>query len=201
MIGWLQGTVLEKRPPALMLNVAGVGYEIQAPMTTFYTLPAVGELCSLFTHFVVREDGQQLFGFAARGDRDVFRLLLKVNGVGPKVALAILSGMETSELALCVEHADTTQLSRLPGIGRKTAERIIVDMRDRLTELDSPPATSANMSVPVRPSVGLDPVAEAVAALMALGFKGPDATQRVRGVSVEGLSSEELIRKALQGAA
>ncbi|MEM7250401.1 MAG: Holliday junction branch migration protein RuvA [Pseudomonadota bacterium] len=202
MIGWLHGRLVAKRPPSLLLDVGGVGYELQAPMTTFYGLPDTGEACTFFTHMVVREDAQHLFGFGAEHDRDVFRLLLRVNGVGPKVALAILSGMDTRQLATTVEHSDTVALSRVPGIGRKTAERILVDLRDRLPELDGLPTLSGGpANAPVASAVTADPVSEAVAALVALGFKPPEASKRVRDVAEDGFSCEEIVRKALQGAA
>ena len=133
MIGWLSGKVRSKRPPVLVLDVGGVGYEIEAPMSTFSECPAVGGDMELHIHMAVREDAQSLYGFAHERERDLFRQLLKVSGVGAKLGLAILSGMDADGLARCVRDADTASLVRLPGIGKKTAERLIVDMRDRLT--------------------------------------------------------------------
>ena len=204
MIGRVQGQLLEKYPPSLMLDVGGIGYELEVPLTTFFILPEPGQRCVLFTHLVTREEEQRLFGFITRQDRDVFRLLLRVNGVGPKVALALLSGMNASDLVRCVERADTARLTQLPGIGRKTAERIIVDMRDRLTNI-SEALTSEGMRSSDKPSavdgvtLAVDPTSEAVAALVALGFKNTDARQRVNAVGVQGLDVEQLIRRALQG--
>ncbi len=131
MIGRLRGTIVYKRPPQLLLDVGGVGYELDAPMSTFYDLPAVGETVTLVTHLAVREDAQVLYGFIRESDRALFRALLKVTGVGARMGLAILSGMDAQRFARCVEQQDVAALIRLPGIGRKTAERLIVEMRDR----------------------------------------------------------------------
>jgi Holliday junction DNA helicase RuvA len=135
MIGRLTGTILYKAPPLLILDVRGVGYEIEAPMSTFYLLPAVGADVQLFTHLAVREDAHLLFGFATENERHLFRSLIKVNGVGPKLALTILSGIEADEFVLCIQHGDNARLTRLPGIGKKTADRLIIEMRDRLKDL------------------------------------------------------------------
>ena len=132
MIGRLVGTLVRKQPPELLLDVGGVGYELEAPMTTFYDLPALGQEVTLFTHMVVRDDAHLLFGFTELRQRDLFRALLKVSGVGPRVGLAILSGLTTENLVTCITVGDVAQLTRIPGIGRKTAERLIVDLRDRL---------------------------------------------------------------------
>ena len=204
MIGRLEGQLLEKYPPSLMLDVGGLGYELEAPLTIFSLLPELGQSCVLFTHLVAREEEQRLFGFITRQDRDIFRLLLKVNGVGPKMALALLSGMDTYDLAWCVEHADIVRLTQLPGIGRKTAERIIVDMRDRLTNISEALANESKRSSDGRSAVGdvalvADPTSEAVAALVALGFRSADAKQRVNAVGAQGLDVEQLVRRALQG--
>lgn len=141
MIGQLRGTLLEKRPPVLLLDVNGVGYEVEAPMTVFYDLPDTGESLTLHTHFVVREDAQLLYGFADRYERELFRALIKVNGVGPKMALAILSGIEADRLAQCIHDQDTTSLVKVPGIGKKTAERLVIEMRDRLDKIDGGPTS------------------------------------------------------------
>ena len=200
MIGRLRGQLIEKQPPSLVLDVNGVGYELEAPMSTFYDLPGIGDTVTLFTHLVVREDAHVLYGFARDGERQLFRALLKVNGVGAKMALAILSGMNADEFARCVQADDTGALTRLPGIGKKTAERLIVEMRDRLDKLElgsggSLPATPAGSATPVADS----PVADAVGALIALGYKPPDASRMVRGIECDGLGTEEIIRAALQG--
>ena len=197
MIGWLQGLVREKQPPLLLLDVGGVGYEVEAPMTTFYRLPSLGETVALHMHQVVREDAHHLYGFTTARDRDVFRMLLKVNGVGAKVGLAILSGMETTALTRCVIEGDTASLSKLPGIGKKTAERLVLDLRDRFEVL--PPVSSQSSGVsPTAVPVAADPAAEAVNALVALGLKPPEASRRVHAVLEEDLETEEVIRRALQ---
>jgi Holliday junction DNA helicase RuvA len=196
MIGWIEGTLKEKHPPYLLVDVNGIGYELEAPMTTFYTLPGLGETVKLYTHQLVREDAQHLYGFAVRRDRDVFRMLLRVSGVGAKIGLAILSGMDANAFSRCVFENDTTSLSRLPGIGKKTAERLVIEMRDRLDRTDGAATLSATGSVSTPPAA--DPVSEAVSALVSLGFKPQEASQRVRAVSSEGLVCEEIVRLALQ---
>ena len=192
MIGRLRGTLVRKEPPALVVDVGGVGYELEAPMTTFYELPPVGETVSLFTHLVVREDAHLLYGFAREAQRRQFRALLKISGVGPRVALAVLSGLTEEELARCIAKEDVARLTQVPGIGRKTAERLIVELRDKLPEPGAAP-TAATPSVVER-----DPVGEAVSALIALGYKAQEASRAVRGVSSHGLSTEEIIRQALR---
>jgi len=194
MIGLLRGKILDKQPPQLLLDVQGVGYEVDAPMTTFYDLPAVGEEVILFTHLAVREDAHTLYGFAKRTDRELFRNLLKVNGVGARLALAILSGMETRVFISCVQAGDAGALVKLPGIGKKTAERLIIELRDRL-EL-SPEATTATASVTA--ALATSPVEDAVSALVGLGYKPQEASQMVRALETANLSSEEIIRSALQ---
>jgi Holliday junction DNA helicase RuvA len=200
MIGRLSGIIIEKQPPGLVLEVNGVGYELEAPMSTFYELPAQGEKISLFTHLIVREDAHLLYGFYRDADRQLFRSLLKVSGVGAKVALGILSGMSSNDFALCVQAGDAAALTRLPGIGKKTAERLIMEMRDRLDGLEkvSVAATLVTASAPAAAS----PVADAVSALTALGYRPQDASRMVRAVAGdEDLSSEDLIRAALKAAA
>ena len=194
MIGWLEGRLREKRPPRLMVDVNGVGFELEAPMTTFYTLPQTGEIIQLFTHQVVRDDAHQLYGFSERRDRDVFRMLLKVSGVGAKIGLAILSGMNASAFARCIFEGDTASLSKLPGIGKKTAERLVIEMRDRLDKADAGTAIPGQPTAPPR----ADPVGEAVSVLVALGFKPQEASQRVRAVRADGLACEDIVRLALQ---
>jgi Holliday junction DNA helicase RuvA len=199
VIGWLCGVLRAKHPPALLLDVNGVGYELEAPMSTFSTLPALGERVSLFTHLIVREDAHHLFAFAAERERDVFRALLKVNGVGAKVALAILSGMDADSFARCVLDGDAARLTRLPGIGKKTAERVIMEMRDRLHALS---AGAGGIVVPgAPPRRAADAVSEAVSALIALGLKPQEASRRIAMLDSEGLPPEEIVRLALRGMA
>ncbi len=195
MIGRLHGTLLHKSAPTLLLDVAGVGYEIEAPMSTFYDLPAVGQAVTLYTHLVVREDAHLLYGFSREPQRRLFRNLLKVNGVGPRVALALLSGLSDQEFLRCLASEDVARLTQVPGIGRKTAERLIVELRDKLAQEGGPPAGEATLEA------RLDPMGEALQALQALGYKPNEALRAVRGVAAEGLSSEELIRLALRNMA
>jgi Holliday junction DNA helicase RuvA len=199
MIGWLSGIVRAKHPPGLLLDVAGVGYELEAPMGTFADLPAVGESASLFTHLIVREDAHQLYGFGGERERDVFRALLKVNSVGAKVALAILSGMDGDTFARCVIDGDVSSLTKVPGIGKKTAERLILEMRDRLQSLAAASGTISTKAGQARRAA--DPVTEAVSALIALGLKPPEASRRITALDGEGLSPEELVRLALRNMA
>lgn len=196
MIGRLRGVLVRKEPPALLLDVNGVGYELEAPMTTFYDLPPVGETVTLHTHLVVREDAHLLYGFAREAQRRQFRALLKISGVGPRVALAVLSGLSEGELARCVAHDDVARLTQVPGIGRKTAERLIVELRDKLATEGAEPH-----AVPAAAADAHDPVGEAVSALIALGYKPPEASRLVRNVPAQGLSTEEIIRHALKSAA
>ncbi len=196
MIGYLHGVLRDKQPPSLLIEVQGVGYEVEAPMTTFYDLPAVGEPVRLYTHLAVREDAHTLYGFSKLSDRTLFRTLIKVNGVGAKMALTILSGMEASLFAGCVQAGDTAALVKLPGVGKKTAERLVVEMRDRLADWDTSGAALAGGKAPLADV--LNPVEEAVSALVALGYKPADASRMVRAVDAEGLGTEEIIRSALQ---
>ena len=193
MIGFLRGKLVLKAPPLLVLDVHGVGYEIEAPMTTFYELPALGVEITLHTHLVIREDAHSLFGFASEADRAMFRTLIKVNGVGPKLALTILSGQSAEQLHRCIHDNDTVALMRLPGVGKKTAERLIIELRDRLPQLEDSTTTT------VTPSVG-NAKQEAVSALCSLGYKPLDANKMVQGIHSEGKSCEDIIRMALQGA-
>ncbi|HEC12232.1 MAG TPA: Holliday junction branch migration protein RuvA [Acidiferrobacteraceae bacterium] len=194
MIGQLRGTLLVKQPPLLMLEVSGVGYELEAPMTTFYDLPDSGSQVTLHTHLVVRDDAHLLYGFSRRPQRELFRSLLRVNGIGPRVALAILSGLSTEEFAACVTNEDVARLTQVPGIGRKTAERLIVEMRDRVL-----PQSSEGVSVAGQSAATLDPAAEAVRALIALGYKPQEASRAVRAADAKEGTSEEIIRQALKG--
>ncbi len=196
MIGRLRGILLEKTPPFLLLEVQGVGYEVEAPMSTFYQLPAQGEEVMLYTHLIVREDAQLLCGFASESERRLFRSLIRVNGVGAKLALAILSGMSADEFAAAVQDEDTARLTRLPGVGKKTAERLIVEMRDRLADWQAAPA-AASAGEPVPAAAG-DPVKEALTALVALGYRPAEASRMVEKVDSDGLGSEDIIREALK---
>ncbi len=195
MIGRLTGVLARKEPPALLVDVNGVGYELEAPMTTFYDLPAVGEKVTLFTHLVVREDAHLLYGFSRESQRRLFRDLLKINGVGPRVALAVLSGLSEEEFVRCVQHEDIARLIQVPGIGRKTAERLVIEMRDKL------PATPETAAQAPAASAVNDPVSEAVSALIALGYKPNEASRVVRTVPSKGLGAEEIIRQALKAMA
>ncbi|MEJ2423033.1 MAG: Holliday junction branch migration protein RuvA [Candidatus Thiodiazotropha sp.] len=198
MIGRLRGEIAVKQAPHLLLDVQGVGYELEAPLSTFFNLPDVGQSVSLLTHLIVREDAHVLYAFGSETERSLFRSLLKVSGVGAKMALAILSGMSAEEFTRCVETDDVTTLVRLPGIGRKTAERLIIEMRDRLTKLGDTPGVVltpvSGVSAPP-PSASSD----ALAALVALGYKSQEAQRMIKAVEVEGMESEALIRAALQG--
>ena len=198
MIGFLRGKLVYKAPPFLILDVQGVGYELEAPMTTFYDLPALNEEIKLHTHLVVREDAHSLFGFSTLADRTLFRTLIKVSGVGPKLALTILSGQSAEEFHRCIHDNDTLALVRLPGVGKKTAERLVIEMRDRLPDL-AESATSNITSSSTLPSIG-NPKQEAVSALCSLGYKPLDASKMVQNISTEGKSCEDIIRLALQGA-
>jgi holliday junction DNA helicase RuvA len=194
MIGFLRGTIIKKQPPLLLLDVQGVGYEIEAPMTTFYALPEVKNEVEIYTHLVVRDDAHLLFGFATEDERHLFRTLIKVNGVGAKMGLTILSGIEADEFTLCVKNNDTDRLVKLPGVGKKTAERLIIEMRDRLDDL---PTTSTVRSND-KPNISNDPVNEAVSALIGLGYKPQEASKFVLAVANDDMTSEELIREALK---
>jgi len=191
MIGRLAGILLIKQPPWLLIDVAGVGYEIQAPMTTCYRLPEVGQAIVLFTHLVVREDVHLLFGFSNTHERELFRELIKVNGIGPKVALAILSGMDGNTLLQCVMDNNATALVKIPGVGKKTAERLLIELRDKL------PAHAAAFAAPITPA---EPSAyyDAVNALLTLGYKLTEAKQLVQAVTRPEATCEELIKLALQ---
>jgi Holliday junction DNA helicase RuvA len=194
MIGSVRGRLSSKTPPQLTVDVGGLGYELEAPMSTFFTLPAIGSEVRLLTHLVVREDAHILYAFATEDERRLFRSLIKVSGVGPKIALALLSGINVEAFALCVQSQDIAALTRVPGIGRKTAERLVVEMRDRL----GPPAQSTQ---PAAPGASVaNPEAEAFGALVALGYRPAEATRLLKAAGPGTHSTEELIRRALQGA-
>jgi Holliday junction DNA helicase RuvA len=193
MIASLAGSLVHKAPPALTIEVGGVGYELEAPMSTFYGLPPVGQPVRLLTHLVVREDAQLLYGFGTVEERQLFRSLLRVSGVGPRIALAILSGSTAGAFAACVQAGDVAALTRIPGVGRKIAERLIVEMRDRLAAM-SAESHAATVAAPVGTA------AEAFSALVALGYRPNEATRLLKNAD-PAASTEEMIRGALQGAA
>ncbi|GGK61081.1 Holliday junction branch migration protein RuvA [Amphritea balenae] len=204
MIGRLKGELLEKHPPQLVLDVNGVGYEVDASMNTFYRLPKTGATVTLHTHMVVREDAQLLYGFYERSERSLFRTLIKVNGVGPKLALTILSGISVNEFVQSVNHQDTAALVRLPGVGKKTAERLIIEMKDKLKDFQISDADEFTLTDDLgsAPLVsGADNRAEAESALVALGYKPVQATKAISQAEKAlgmGAASEELIRAALK---
>ena len=196
MIGSVRGRIASKAPPQLMVDVGGIGYELEAPMSTFFHLPPVGQEVSLLTHLVVREDAHVLYAFGTESERRLFRSLIKVSGVGPKIALALLSGISVEAFSRCVVNEDIAALTKVPGIGRKTAERLIVEMRDRLKDSETP------ASVGIVPAAGVaSPESEAFSALVALGYRPAEATRLLKAVGPGTHSTEELIRRALQGAA
>ena len=196
MIGWLRGEVLVTQPPYLLINVNGVGYEIQAPMTLFYSLPDQGAV-SIFTHLAVREDAQQLFGFINEQERHVFRTLIKINGVGPKLALAILSSLDAQRLAQCINNHDIAILTSIPGVGKKTAERLLVELRDKLSVDDFSDANSGTM-LASRSAVASHEQ-EAIDALISLGYKPKDAEKMIVSISDgENHKTETLIKMALK---
>jgi len=199
MIGRLHGVLIAKQPPQLLIDVQGVGYEVEAPMSTFYQLPATGTTVTLHTHMVVREDAHLLFGFATERERRLFRTLIKVNGVGPKLGLTILSGISADDLVRCLQENDSAALVRLPGVGKKTAERLLVEMRDRLDDWQSDGVLPIAMAAPVANAVR-DEERDALSALVALGYKPPEASRLISSVECAGLSSEEIIRAALKQA-
>lgn len=195
MIGSLRGRLIAKHPPALTVDVNGVGYELEAPMSTFYDLPASGAEIHLFTHLVVREDAQVLYGFATEAERRLFRGLLKVSGVGPKIALGLLSGISVEGFLRCIEAEDTDSLVRIPGIGRKTAERLLIEMRDRVSNLGG---FGEHAQLPGEPN---SVQAQAFGALVALGYRPAEVTRLLKAAEGGDGSVEDLIRRALQAAA
>ena len=193
MIGRITGILLEKKPPQLIVDCHGVGYELEAPMTTIWALPELNERVSLYTHLTIRDDAHLLYGFATDSERSMFRSLLKVNGVGTKMALGILSGMDADAFAACILAGDSARLTALPGVGKKTAERLIIEMRDRVTLSESPQTGT------VRPYTSVaNPVDDAISGLIALGYKPQDASKYVHALETAGLSSENIIREVLK---
>lgn len=200
MIGRLRGKLIVKHAPSLLVDVGGVGYELEAPMTTFYELPEVGSEVTLHTHLLVREDAQLLYGFASEQERLMFRTLIKVSGVGAKLALALLSGISAREFAHTVQHNDIGRLTKVPGVGKKTAERLIVEMRDRLPALGME-ASGPSLGGGAAASAAImqnDAVKDAISALIALGYKPQEASRMVNVVDNKSLASEEIIRQALK---
>jgi holliday junction DNA helicase RuvA len=193
MIGFVRGKLIIKAPPHLTVDVGGVGYDIEAPMSTFYTLPAVGSDVRLLTHLVVREDAHILYGFGTQEERALFRNLLKVSQIGPKIALAILSGVSVEGFSTLVKLQDPAALTKIPGVGRKTAERVLMEMKDRLDKLEE---ASVSGAMPMTPS---STEGEAWTALVALGYKPAEVTAMLKPLAGQGGSTEDLIRRALQG--
>jgi Holliday junction DNA helicase RuvA len=198
VIGFLKGRLAVKQPPMLLVDVNGVGYELEAPMSTFYGLPPAGESVALFTHLVVREDAHLLFGFGTDSERRLFRGLLKISGVGPKVALGILSGASVEDFLRTVEAEDVAMLTRIPGIGRKTAERVIIEMRDSVQKLAAP--SQGGVANAAGLGAAPTPQSEAFSALIALGYKAPEVTRLLKSADEPGLSTTEIIRRALKSA-
>jgi len=204
LIGRIRGTLIEKSPGQALVECAGLGYEVDIPFTTFFHLPEPGTEVTLHTHFAVREDAQSLYGFASRLDRDLFRLLIRVNGVGPKLAVGILSGLDAHQFIRCVEARDANSLVKLPGVGKKTAERLLIEMTDRIGQLEGQFTPASSMTTDgaaagaVSPPAGHAPRDEAEAALIALGYKPQEAAKAISKVAEEGMSSEDLIRLALR---
>ena len=203
MIGQLRGRLIEKSPPEIVIECAGVGYEVTLPMTSFYALPEVNEEAIIFTHFVVREDAQLLYGFANKIERKLFRLLIKVNGVGPKLALAILSAMSADQFVSCVVHDNLATMVKIPGVGKKTAERLLIEMRDRLKDWQASNNTAITDSMPmttvVEDTFVISPVkGDAINALVSLGYTQTQADKAVKAVYQEGARSEDVIREALK---
>lgn len=210
MIGRLRGTLIEKIPPEILIECAGVGYEVSMPMTSIYALPELDQQAIIYTHFVVREDAQLLYGFANKVERKLFRLLIKVNGVGPKLALAVLSAMSADQFVSCVRHDDVSGIVKIPGVGKKTAERLLIEMRDRLkdwqTQISPTPATDAmpdqmnieNTFVQPLHDNSYENKSDAINALLSLGYKQAQADKAVKSVYTSGMSSEDIIRDALK---
>lgn len=203
MIGRLKGLLIEKQPPEILLDVQGVGYELLLPMTSFYNLPEIGQQVTLFTHLTVREDAHLLFGFSHKNDRTLFRELIKTNGVGPKLALAILSAMSVTEFAYAIEREELSRLTKIPGVGKKTAERLLVELKGKfngMQQADFFVQSSRLPSAPKNASASDIQVDDAVAALIALGYKQSDAEKMVNKIAKPELNSEQLIREALKAA-
>ncbi|MFP6797518.1 MAG: Holliday junction branch migration protein RuvA [Pseudomonas sp.] len=199
MIGRLRGTLAEKQPPHVIVDINGLGYELEVPMTTLYRLPSVGEPLTLHTHLVVREDAHLLYGFFEKRERELFRELIRLNGVGPKLALALMSGLEIDELVRCVQAQDTSVLVKIPGVGKKTAERLLVELKDRFKAWETVPGMSSLVVEPRAGGAVSSAENDAVSALISLGYKPQEASRAVSAIKEDGLSSEDMIRRALKG--
>lgn len=199
MIGRLRGNLAEKQPPHIIIDINGLGYEVEVPMTTLYRLPSVGEPVTLHTHLVVREDAHLLYGFAEKRERELFRELIRLNGVGPKLALALMSGLEVDELVRCVQAQDTSVLVKIPGVGKKTAERLLVELKDRFKAWETVPVMSGLVMEARAGAAATSAESDAVSALISLGYKPQEASRAVSAVKEDGLSSEDMIRRALKG--
>ena len=195
MIGRIRGILASKQPPWLLVDVNGVGYELEAPMSTIYNLPELGREVTLLTHYAAKEDSVSLYGFISQGERELFRSVQKVSGIGAKIALAILSGVSVDEFSRLVQAGDITAITRIPGLGKKTAERIVVALRDRVSDLGAGAALGLS-----RGSVAGDPTSEAVAALLQLGYKPAEASRMAQKAAEDGDDAEAIIRKALKSA-
>lgn len=199
VIGRLTGIIADKQAPDVLIDVNGVGYEVQMPLTSFYELPEEGHSATVYIHFVVREDAQLLYGFSSKQERALFRLLIKANGVGPKLGLTILSGLTAEQFVSCVEHDDVTTLVKLPGVGKKTAERLLVEMRDRIKALNLAPEFLPKTAIETQAlAVQANDFDDAVSALISLGYSSQQANKAVKSVYEEGKDSETLIRLALK---
>ena len=199
MIGSLRGRLLMKQPPLLAIDVGGVGYELEAPMSTFYSLPPIGAEVTVCTHLVIREDAHVLYAFATERERRLFRELLKVSNVGPKIALALLSGISVDRFLQCIEAEDADALVRVPGVGRKTAERLLVEMRDRVKAFGA--VSAVVTAIPGTEGINPGIQSEAFSALVALGYKPPEVTRLLKLAEAGAETTEDLIRRALQVAA
>lgn len=197
MIGRLRGRLIAKQPPMLLVDAGGIGYEVEASLSTIAALPETGAEVTLHTHLSVREDAHTLYGFSTLAERALFRSLIRISGVGAKLALLILSGMTVDSFTRCVQDGDAGALTRLPGIGKKTAERLIVELRDRIGQLDTS-GEFRPMGTAGLPAATGTPADDAVAALVALGYRPADAARMVRALETDGLASDEIIRRALQ---
>ena len=195
MIGRIVGTLVEKNPPYLLVDCQGVGYEIAVPMSTFYQLPGTGERVTLLTQLIVREDAHLLYGFGTASERDAFRELIKITGIGARMALAVLSGLSVAELAQVVTLQEAGRLTRIPGIGKKTAERIVVELRDKAADFPLGPSSGGSVA-----AAAIDPLGEAVVALQQLGYKPVEASRMARDAASDGDTAEAIIRKALKAA-
>lgn len=199
MIGRIQGTLIENKAPELLVDVHGLGYELLCPLSTIFSLPATGQLVTLHTHLAVREDAHVLYGFATAKERTLFRTLIKISGVGPKLALAILSGMETNRFIQSIQDQDPGALVKIPGVGKKTAERLIIEMKDKLAQLGSQGVELITpLEAQVEQNSRTDALQDAEGALIALGYKPTQASKAVATAAADGMSSEDIIRAALK---